>query len=118
MNKIIITLQWNLSIPDTLGPQKTVLIIEVSLFHRFIYTHLYCNGSTTDCPYYRGVLIIEVSLFQSVHNSRFDCTCIIIRCPPLNRSFACILTPLLGQFPAQWVSLQAVNRGKETKLTI
>ena len=22
------------------------------------------------------VLIIEVSLFQSVHNSRFDCTCI------------------------------------------
>ena len=29
-------IQWNLSIPDTLGPQKTVLIIEVSLFHRFI----------------------------------------------------------------------------------
>ena len=23
-----------------------------------------------------NVLIIEVSLFQSVHNSRFDCTCI------------------------------------------
>ena len=51
--------QWNLSVPDTLGPQKTVLIIEVSLFHRFIYTHLYCNGTTTDCPYYRGVLISE-----------------------------------------------------------
>ena len=47
-----------------------------------------------NCPYYKGahisevhyyiyiamgprlsVLIIEVSLFQSVHNSRFDCTC-------------------------------------------
>ena len=54
-----IAIQRNLSIPDTLGPQKTVLIIEVSLFHRFIYTHLYCNGTTTDCPYYRGVLISE-----------------------------------------------------------
>ena len=50
-------IQWNLSISDTLGPQKTVLIIEVSLFHRVIYTHLYCNETTTDCPYYRGVLI-------------------------------------------------------------
>ena len=29
----------------------------VLIFHRFIYTHLYCNGTTTDCPYYRGVLI-------------------------------------------------------------
>ena len=69
----------------------TVLIIEVSLFHKFIYTHLYCNGTTTDCPYYRGVLIsqvhlytfilqwltvliIEVSLLHSIHNSRFDCS--------------------------------------------
>ena len=45
-----------------MGPQLTVLIIEVSLFHRFIYTHLYCNGTTTDCPYYRGVLISQVHL--------------------------------------------------------
>ena len=52
-------IQWNLSILDTLGPQKTVLIIEVSLFHRVIYTHLYCNGTTTECPDYRGVLISE-----------------------------------------------------------
>ena len=51
--------QSNLSIQDTLGPKETALIIEVSLFHRFIYTHLYCNGTTTDCPYYRGVLISE-----------------------------------------------------------
>ena len=50
-------------------PKKTVLIIEVSLFHRFIYTHLYCNGTETD------YFCIEVSLFQSVHNNRFDCTC-------------------------------------------
>ena len=21
--------------------------------------HLYCNGTTTDCPYYRGLLILE-----------------------------------------------------------
>ena len=41
------------------GPNKTVLIVEMSLFQRFIYTHLYCNKimTTTDCPYYRGVLI-------------------------------------------------------------
>ena len=52
-------------------PQKTVLIIEVSLFHRFVYTHLYCNGTTTDCM---SLIIIEVSLFQSVHNSRFECS--------------------------------------------
>ena len=45
------------------GP-ATVLIIEVSLFQRFIYTLV--------VPLLT-VLIIEVSLFQSVHNSRFDC---------------------------------------------
>ena len=32
-------IQSNLSIPDTLGPNKTVLIIEVSLFQRFNNTH-------------------------------------------------------------------------------
>ena len=26
---------------------------------RFIYTHLYCNGTTSDCPYYRGVFTIK-----------------------------------------------------------
>ena len=44
-------IQSNLSIPDTLGPSKTVLIIEVSLPQRFIYTHLYCSGTTVNCPY-------------------------------------------------------------------
>ncbi len=53
--------QSNLSIPDTLGPNETVPITEVSSFHRFIYTHLYCIGTTTTCPDYRGVLIIECS---------------------------------------------------------
>ena len=57
-------LQSNLSILDTLGPSKTVLIIEVSLFQRSIY--IVVGAQLT-------VLIIEVSLFQSVHNSRFDC---------------------------------------------
>ena len=47
----------NLSILDTLGPNNTVLIIEVSLFERFINTHLYCIGTDTTCPDYRGVLI-------------------------------------------------------------
>ena len=50
-------LQSILSILDTLGLKKmSCMIIEVSLFDRFIYT------ATTDCPYYRGVIIIEVSL--------------------------------------------------------
>ena len=31
----------------------------VSSFHRFINTHLYYNGSTSNCPDYRGVLISE-----------------------------------------------------------
>ena len=50
------SVQWNLSIPDTLGPKQTVLILEVSLLILFIYTHLHCNGTTTDCLYYREVL--------------------------------------------------------------
>ena len=49
----------NLSIPDTLGPNKIVLIIEVSLFQRFINTHYYCIGTDTTCPHYRGVLILD-----------------------------------------------------------
>ena len=51
--------QYNLSILDTLGPNNTVLIMEVSLFQRFINTHLYCIGTDTTCPDYRGVLISE-----------------------------------------------------------
>ena len=52
-------IQSNLSTSDTLEPSETVLIIEVSLFQRAIYTHLYCSGTTVNCPYYRGVLISE-----------------------------------------------------------
>ena len=37
----------------------TVLIMEVSLFQRFINTHLYCIGTDTTCPDYRGVLTLE-----------------------------------------------------------
>ena len=35
-----IEVQWNLSIPDTLGTTKSVQYKEVSLFQRLIYTHL------------------------------------------------------------------------------
>ena len=51
--------QSNLSIPDTLGPNNTVLIMEVSLFQRFINAHLYYIGTDTTCPDYRGVLILD-----------------------------------------------------------
>ena len=54
-----VVLQYNLSILDTLGLNNTVLIMEVSLFQRFINTHLYCIGTDTTCPDYRGVLILE-----------------------------------------------------------
>ena len=64
-----------------MGPQLTVLIIEVSLFHWFIYTHLYCNGTTTDCPYYRGVLIIEVSLFHWFIYTHLYCNGTTTDCP-------------------------------------
>ena len=50
-------------------PKKTVLIIEVSLFYRFIYTHYYIAMGPQ-----LTVLIIEVSLFQSVHNSSLTAT--------------------------------------------
>ena len=51
---LFISLQSNLSILDTLGPNNTILIMEVSLFQRFINRHLYCVGTAS-------VLIIEVS---------------------------------------------------------
>ena len=81
-------IQSNLSIPDTLGPSKTVLIIEVSLLQRFIYTHLYCSGTTVNCPYFKGVLISAgvstragltvirlEGLVPRAHVARFHCTC-------------------------------------------
>ena len=46
------------------GPNNTVLIMEVSLFERFINTHLYCIGTDTTCPDYRGVLILECPQYQ------------------------------------------------------
>ena len=52
-------LQSGLSIPDTLVPNNTLLIMNLSLFQRFINTHYYCIGTDTTCPYYRGVLILE-----------------------------------------------------------
>ncbi len=45
-----VTLQLNLSILDSLGPS----------FHWFIYSHLYCIGTTTTCP------DIEVSLVSTI----------------------------------------------------
>ena len=33
-----------------LGPNNAVLIMEVSLFLRFINAHLYCIGNGTTCP--------------------------------------------------------------------
>ena len=46
-----------------LGTPKTILIIEVSLFHRVIYTHLYFNGITTDRPYFRVSTIAGLTVY-------------------------------------------------------
>ena len=51
-------LQWNLSIADTLGTAKHVLISEVSTFQVKFYINLYLAGT------HNSVLIKEVSLFQ------------------------------------------------------
>ena len=51
--------QWNPSIPDTLGPEKTFLIIEVSLYFRgwmcTMARHGESFGFSGACPYLRGV---------------------------------------------------------------
>ena len=65
---IIRLLQSNLSIPDTLGPSKTVHIIEVSLFQRFSYTHLYCSGTTVNFPYFRVSTIAGLSIDATSSN--------------------------------------------------
>ena len=44
---------------NPVGHLGTFLIMEVSLFQRFINAHLYCIGTDTTCPDYRGVLILE-----------------------------------------------------------
>ena len=55
------TVQWNLSNPDTTGPEESVLIKEVSLFQRFeMYTRTVLGEG-------RCVLFREVSLIQGVH---------------------------------------------------
>ena len=42
MNKAV---QWNLSIPATLGTEIIGLIIEVATFQGLIYTHVYVIGT-------------------------------------------------------------------------
>ena len=60
--------QWNPSNPDTIGPEESVLIREVSLFQRWKSTQTWNLGKKKvscleRCPYFRGVLI-----------ERFQCT--------------------------------------------
>ena len=57
-----ICIQWNPSNPDTIGPEKSVLISEVSLFQGLKSTHTWNLGrKNVSCleryPYFRGVLI-------------------------------------------------------------
>ena len=61
------SIQWNLSIMDTLGTAQSVPIRELSLFQRLFRTLLHVVG-TVD-----SVLIREVSLFQRSLIERFHC---------------------------------------------
>ena len=69
MNDKCIDVDLYQSIQETYGPNNTVLSMEVSLFERFINTHLYCIGTDTTCPDYRGVLILECP--QEVYQSSY-----------------------------------------------
>ena len=55
-------IQWNPSNPDTIGPEESALIREVSLFHGLKSTQTRYLGRKNvscleRCPYFRGVLI-------------------------------------------------------------
>ena len=55
-----IHVQWNPSNLDTIGPEESVLIREVSLFQALKSTQTWCLGrkkvsSLERCPYFRGV---------------------------------------------------------------
>ena len=63
---------WNLSIVDTTGPRKRVLIREASLFQRLVCTQEYAIGTS------ETVLIREASLFQRlICTQHWD----LINCP-------------------------------------
>ena len=60
--QVDLDLQWNPSNPDTIGPEESVLIREVSLFQGLKSTHTWYLGKKKvscleRCPYFRGVLI-------------------------------------------------------------
>ena len=53
---------WNPSNPDTIGPEESVLIREVSLFQGLKSTQTWYLGRKKvscleSCPYFRGVLV-------------------------------------------------------------
>ena len=75
MNDKCIDVDLYQSIQETYGPNNTVLSMEVSLFERLINTHLYCIGTDTTCPDYRGVLILECT--QGRCTNPPTCTCSI-----------------------------------------
>ena len=55
-------MQWNRSNPDTIGPEESVLISEVSLFQGLKSTQSWNLGKKKvscleGCPYFRGVII-------------------------------------------------------------
>ena len=55
-------IQWNPSNPDTIGPEKSVLIREVSLFQGLKGTHTWYIEES--------VLTSEVSLFQGLKGTQ------------------------------------------------
>ena len=70
MNDKCIDVDLYQSIGETYGPNNTVLSMEVSLFERVINTHLYCIGTDTTCPDYRGVHILECTQ-EEVYQSSY-----------------------------------------------
>ena len=68
-----LVLQWNSSNLDTIGPEESVLISEVSLFQGLKNTQTWYLkrkklSRLVRCPYFRGVLIEGFHYFYAGHN--------------------------------------------------
>ena len=61
-----IPIQWDLSITDTLGPEKTVCYTEFSTIRRLFYMHNNLSGPTpTVC--YREVFAVRGVCYKRLH---------------------------------------------------
>ena len=88
-------IQWNPSIPDTLGTSKSVQIMGVSSFQGYFWTKkaplgLLWVSWIARCPHFRGV-----------HSEGFHCTCTDVR-TVMRLSMTTPLPPVRGMVGIYW----------------